>query len=107
MIRSSENQGEKKRAQPFCQATGCFDYADFYVVVKETEEPNYYQVSKEQDYEKLEEKGFDGELELQDFDGFKLILYLCHRHENDFKYLIRGSELRISRKCELAAPELR
>jgi hypothetical protein len=35
MRRSTEN---KKRARFFCQATGCFDLADVYVVLKETEE---------------------------------------------------------------------
>jgi len=98
MIRSFENQREK-RARPFCQATGCFDHADYYVVIKETEEADYYEVSKEQSYEKAE-KNFDAR---DEFDGFKLILYLCHRHENDFKYLIRGSELRVAKKCALQA----
>jgi hypothetical protein len=102
MIRSFENRREK-RARPFCQATGCFDHADYYVVIKETEESDYYEVSKEHDYEKTE-KAFD---ESHDFDGFKLILYLCRRHENDFKYLIRGSELRVAKKCALGVLELR
>lgn len=35
------------------------------------------------------------------FDGFKLILYLCRRHDREFKYLIRGSELRIAKRCDL------
>src|SRR5437868_9202929 len=100
MIRSFENQCEK-RARPFCQATGCFDHAEYYVVIKETEEANYYELSKKQAYEKTE-KTFDA----HEFDGFKLILYLCCRHENDFKYLIRGSELRVTRKCALQIPEL-
>ncbi len=101
MIKSFENQREK-RARPFCQATGCFDHADCYVVVKETEEADYYEVSKERSYEKTE-KTFDAH---DEFDGFKLILYLCHRHENDFKYLIRGSELRVAKKCALQIPKL-
>lgn len=100
MIRTTENQREK-RARPFCQATGCFDLADVYVVLKETEEPDYYEVSRESDYEKAE-KGF-GEAE---FDGFKMILYMCARHDDEFKYLIRGSELRIAKRCDLRAPEI-
>jgi hypothetical protein len=100
MIRTTENQREK-RARPFCQATGCFDLADVYVVLKETEEPDYYEVSRESDYEKAE-KGF-GEAE---FDGFKMILYMCARHDGEFKYLIRGSELRIAKRCDLRAPEI-
>ncbi len=55
MIGIAENQKEK-RARPFCQTTGS-DFADVCVVVKETEEPNYYEVSKESDFEKTE-KGF-------------------------------------------------
>jgi hypothetical protein len=100
MIRSAENKKEK-RARPFCQTTGCFNHADFYVVIKETEEPDYYEMSKEQGYKKTK-KAFDE----PEFDGFKLILYLCHRHENDFKYLIRGSELAVAKKCDLRIPEL-
>jgi hypothetical protein len=97
MIRSAENQREK-RARPFCQATGCFDHADVYVVLKETEEADYYEVSKEKNYEM--EKGFN------EFDGFKMILYLCSRHDGEFKYLIKGSELRISKRCDLRVPEI-
>ena len=102
MIKSAENKKEK-RARPFCQATGCFDHADYYVVIKETEEPNYYEMNKDGNYEKTE-KSFD---EGHEFDGFKLILYFCRRHENDFKYLVRGSELRVAKKCALGVLELR
>jgi hypothetical protein len=102
MIRSAENQKEK-RIGPFCQATGCFDPADVYVVLKETEEPDYYEMSKEGNYEKAE-KGFSDGIE---FDGFKMILYMCNRHDGEFKYLIRGSELRIAKRCDLHAPEIR
>ena len=35
------------------------------------------------------------------FDGFKLILHLCRRHDSKFKYLIRGSELLIAKRCDL------
>jgi len=97
MIRSTENRNEK-RMRPFCQTTGCFDHADVYVVLKETEEADYYEVSRDSNYEKVEKS-----LEL---DGFKIILYLCSRHDNEFKYLIRGSELRIAKRCDLRAPEI-
>lgn len=98
MIRSAENQREK-RMRPFCQATGCFDLADVYVVLKETEEADYYETRKDSNYE----KGSDKEAE---FDGFKMILYLCGRHDGEFKYLIRGSELRIAKRCDLRAPQI-
>jgi len=100
MIKADVNQREKS-ARPFCQATGCFDLADMYIVLKETQEPDYYEVRKESDYER-EEKNFDPE-----FDGFKMILYFCGRHDGEFKYLIRGSELRIARRCDLRALEIR
>jgi hypothetical protein len=98
MIRSAENQKEK-RTRPFCQASGCFEPASVYVVLKETEEPDYYEASRGSNYE----KGFDKEME---FDGFKMILYLCGRHDGEFKYLIRGSELRIAKRCDLRAPQV-
>lgn len=100
MIGVAENQREK-RARPFCQTTGCFDLADVYVVLKETEEPDYYDVGKESDYEKTG-KGFC-EAEV---DGFKMILYMRDRHDGEFKYLIGESELRIAKRCNLRAPEI-
>ena len=99
MIRSTENQREKG-TKPFCQATGCFELADAYIVLKETEEADYYEVSKEGNYERVE-KGIS-----EEFDGFKMILYLCSRHDGEFKYLIRGSELRIAKRCDLRAPQI-
>lgn len=99
MIRSSENQREKS-ARPFCQATGCFDNAEVYLVVKETEEPDYYEARADTGYRKTSKEVFD-------FDGFKLILYLCKRHDEEFKYLIKGSELWISKRQILCCPEIR
>jgi hypothetical protein len=101
MTKNHENQKER-RAGPFCQATGCFDLADVYVVLKETEESDYYEVTKDTNYEKVE-KNFNGEMQ---FDGFKMIIYLCNRHDGEFRYLIRGSELMISKRCNLHAPEI-
>ena len=80
--------------QPFCQATGCFDHADVYIVLKETEEADYYEVSQDSGYE-VESKSEVA------FDGFKMILYLCKRHDNDFRYLVHGSELCIAKRCNL------
>ena len=99
MIRSAENQREK-RARPFCQATGCFDHADVYLVLKETEIPNYYEAKADNEYKKTTK-------EVLEFDGFKLILYLCSRHDEEFKYLIHGSELWISKRQILCCPEIR
>ena len=99
MIRSLENEREK-RARPFCQATGCFDHADAYVVLKETEVSDYYEARAKNGYQRTPSESVD-------FDGFKLILYLCRRHDEEFKYLIRGSELRISKRQNLCCPEIR
>ena len=96
MIRSDKKQ-LTKLAVPYCQATGCFELADVYVVLKEVEEVGSYdEMASETGYEK-ESKDFAG----TGFDGFKLILYLCKRHDNDFHYLLNGSELQISKRCYL------
>ena len=101
MIRSDLKQREK-RARPFCQATGCFDYADVYIVLKETEVADYYEVHRDSKYETAQ-KGFNKETE---FDGFKMILYMCGRHDCEFKYLIGGSELRVAKRCVLCVPQI-
>lgn len=38
-----------------------------------------------------------------EFDGFKQAhsIYLYRRHDSEFKYLIRGSELPIAKRCDL------
>jgi hypothetical protein len=98
MIRSFHNHREK-RTSPFCQATGCFDHADVYLVLKETEEPDFYETKTGNGHQKTAN-------EILDFDGFKLILYLCRRHDDEFKYLIKGSELWISKRQNLCCPEI-
>lgn len=99
MIKSEENRSEKT-SRPFCQATGCFDHADVYVVLKETDVSDFYEGKAENGYRKSQK-------EVLDFDGFKLILYLCRRHDGEFKYLVRGSELWISKRQTLCCPEIR
>jgi hypothetical protein len=95
---------KREISRPFCQATGCFEQADVYVVLKESEEPVYHnsfayrQPFKNNDIYKKKKEFEDWTCE---FDGFKLILYLCNRHDMDFKYLIKGSELQISKRCSL------
>jgi hypothetical protein len=96
---------------PFCQATGCFEKATFYLVLKETEEPNYYEMRDGiSDLEIRRISSLDVQLSNESglgFDGFKMIMYFCKRHENEFKYLIRGSELRVSKECRLRAARIR
>jgi hypothetical protein len=96
---------------PFCQATGCFEKAAYYVVLKETEEPNYCEMRGGMtDLEVKKLSSLDIHMRSESslgFDGFKMIMYFCKRHENEFKYLIRGSELRISKECRLHAPKIK
>lgn len=96
---------------PFCQATGCFEKAAFYLVLKETEEPNYYEMKDGMsDLEIRKLSSLNVQLSNESglgFDGFKIIVYFCKRHENEFKYLIRGSELRVSKECRLRAARIR
>jgi hypothetical protein len=98
----------EKTKRPFCQATGCFELAEVYLVLKETEEPSYLeflagtqQINKMQGSAKVSSE----ESDLM-FDGFKMILYFCARHDNEFKYLIKGSELRIAKRCHLVPYKL-
>lgn len=97
-----------KRTVPFCQATGCFEHADVYVVLRETEVDDYcpagsYSELSAQNNYRQDRKPFENdEPESQPlFDGFKLILYLCSRHDNDLHYLIKGSELQVAKRCYL------
>ena len=85
---------------PFRQTTGCFDHASVYVVLKETDAPDF----AERRADRM--SGRTGE-EIPVFDGFKLILYLCGRHDEELKYLLLGSELRISKRQILCSPQIR
>jgi hypothetical protein len=98
----------EKSATPFCQATGCFEKAYVYLVVTETEEPDYYEVAKGSEGMAAMKLTTDPPTENSQltFDGFKIILYLCPKHDDEFKYLIRGSELMISKTCFLIAPKI-
>lgn len=51
-------------------------------------EPDYYEVSKESDYEKAE-NGF-GETE---FDGLNMILNMCANQDGELKSLFRGARV--------------
>jgi hypothetical protein len=96
---------------PFCQATGCFEKAAYYLVVKETEEPNYHETrDKTINLQPAKLSSFDTRMRNESnlgFDGFKMIMYFCKRHESEFKYLIRGGELQVSKECRLHAPKIR
>jgi hypothetical protein len=96
------NKIAEQPRRPHCQATGCFELAEIYVVVKET---------TEHDIKNNDLATADGDLNSvpdrihtalsakdEEFDGFKIILYLCSRHEFEFKYLLNGSELQIEKR---------
>src|SRR5438093_2393383 len=104
------NSQSEESGNPFCQATGCFEKSAYYVVLKETEEPNYYELTEgDNDIQRKKYSAMASEAHMQSdlrFDGFKMIMYFCKRHENDFKYLIRGSELRISKACRLRSLQI-
>jgi hypothetical protein len=104
------NYPTEERQGPYCQATCCFERASFYVVLKETELPNYYEVPQRKtdiEISKLSSQNLRLPRESSmGFDGFKMIMYFCKRHENDFKYLIKGSELRIAKECRLHVPKI-
>jgi hypothetical protein len=94
----------ERNGTPFCQATGCFEEASVYVVVRETEEPNFYTEFRVGDGRVTNtDAPVDSESEnlIHEFDGFKLILYFCPRHDQELKYLIKGSELMIAKRCHL------
>jgi hypothetical protein len=97
-----------KTTRPFCQTAGCFEQAEVYVVLKEMEveeycaKGTYSEVCAKSNFAP-QDRSFENEEKSLAFDGFKLILYLCSRHDNDLHYLLTGSELHISKRCYLEA----
>lgn len=93
-------QGFKHTMQrPACQVAGCFEQASVYVVIKETD-------IKAQNIDYSEKKmATENEL-LADINAFKLILYLCARHDYDLKYLLKENELEIAKRRHLVLKEI-
>ena len=84
--------------RPSCQVAGCFEPASVYVVIKET------------DIGSLTSKSLPSQLLADssdpiDINAFKLILYLCARHDYDLKYLLKENELEISKRRHLVLKE--
>ncbi len=76
---------------PACQVAGCFERASVYVVIKES------------DINALNVDGGDKQMVLErdslaDVNAFKLILYLCARHDYDFRFLLEENELEIAKR---------
>ena len=77
--------------QPACQVAACFERASVYVVIKES------------DINALNVDGGDKQMivekdSLADVNAFKLILYLCARHDYDFRFLLEENELEITKR---------
>lgn len=79
---------------PSCQVAGCFDSASVYVVIKESDINALNLDPREK--QMIMEKDSPG-----DVNAFKLILYLCERHDYDLKYLLKENELEISKRRHL------
>ena len=80
--------------QPACQVAACFERASVYVVIKES------------DINALNVDGGDKQMmvekdSLADVNAFKLILYLCDRHDFDFRFLLEENELEITKRHHL------
>jgi hypothetical protein len=80
--------------QPACQVAACFERASVYVVIKESD-INAFNVD-----------GGDKQMIVEqdspaDVNAFKLILYLCARHDYDFRFLLEENELEITKRHHL------
>jgi hypothetical protein len=84
--------------RPSCQVAGCFEPASVYVVIKETDIGNL--AAKLAPSQMLSESN-----DPIDINTFKLILYLCARHDYDLKYLLKENELEISKRRHLVLKE--
>jgi hypothetical protein len=88
-----EDQGLTMQC-PACQVAGCFEPASVYVVIKESD-INVLSLDA-RDRQMIMEKDSPG-----DINAFKLILYLCERHDCDLKYLLKENELEITKRRHL------
>ena len=84
--------------RPSCQVAGCFEPATVYVVIKESD-ANALNIDAGNKKKIVEKEA------LADINTFKLILYLCARHDYDLKYLLKENELEISKRRHLVLRE--
>jgi hypothetical protein len=92
-----EDQGLTMQ-RPACQVAGCFEPASVYVVIKETDINALSLDVRER--QMIMEKDSPS-----DINAFKLILYLCARHDYDLKYLLKENELEITNRRHLVLKE--
>jgi hypothetical protein len=99
MLQGDDGQGFNSPMQrPACQVAGCFEPASVYVVIRESE-INALKVDPGE-RQTIVEKDSPG-----DINAFKLILYLCARHDYDLKYLLKENELEITKRRHLVLKE--
>ena len=95
------DDGEGLRAslqRPACQVAACFERASVYVVIKESD-INALNVGAGEKQMMVERDS------LADVNAFKLILYLCPRHDYDLRYLLGENELEITKRRHLMLKE--
>ncbi|HEV8386253.1 MAG TPA: hypothetical protein VGQ03_01390 [Nitrososphaera sp.] len=95
---SSDDDAQASPQRPSCQVAGCFELASVYVVIKETD-VNILAAAA------ANSQIFSESDDDIDINTFKLILYLCARHDYDLKYLLKENELEISRRRHLVLKE--
>jgi hypothetical protein len=96
---SDDREGLKLPMQPpACQVAACFEPASVYVVIKESD-------INALNYDARENQMMIEKDSLADVNAFKLILYLCPRHDYDFKYLLEENELEITKRRHLVIKE--
>jgi hypothetical protein len=83
---------------PACQVAACFERASVYVVIKESD-INALNVDAGEKQMMMERDA------LADVNAFKLILYLCPRHDYDLRYLLEENELEITKRRHLMLKE--
>src|SRR5215218_9474950 len=96
---SDDREGLRLPMQrPACQVAACFEPASVYVVITESDinalnlDSGDKQIMVEKD-------------SLADVNAFKLILYLCPRHDYDLRYLLGENELEITKRRHLMLKE--
>lgn len=95
------DEGDDRGSQtqrPACQVAGCFEPASVYVVIRESDVNALNIDAREK--QMIMEKDSPG-----DVNTFKLILYLCARHDYDLKYLLKENELEIAKRRHLVLNE--
>ena len=98
-MQSEDDEGLRLLLQhPACQVAACFERASVYVVIKESD-INALNVDAGEKQMMMERDS------LADVNAFKLILYLCARHDYDLRYLLEQNELEITKRHRLMLKE--